>query len=307
MALVGYALRAGYGGHAVLDGVDFRLEPGQLLCLLGPNGAGKSTLARALCGLLPAATGAAERLRRLGSGSTNTGATGPGSNATPGSRASQASQASQASRATRATRATRASQVSSVNVDGDALERLTPRARAQRIGFLPQEIEPSFSFRVSESVELGARVAASRRGMAESSAVIAAALQAVDAIHLVERRLNELSGGERRRVLLASVLAQQPKYLVLDEPTAMLDLEHQVQLFEVLRARCDAGMGVVVVTHDLNLAAQWADHLLLLHHGRIAAQGTPRQVFVRETLSGVFGSRFQLLETPDGRPVLVPR
>lgn len=259
MALVGCALRAGYGGFAVLDGVDFRLEPGQLLCLLGPNGAGKSTLARALCGLLPPAALSAADL---------------------------------------------ATQPSSVEVDGDRLTRLSPRARAQRIGFLPQEIEPSFSFRVSEAVELGARVVASQ---APHTAAVSAALQAVDAEHLSARRLDELSGGERRRVLLASVLAQQPKYLVLDEPTAMLDLEHQVQLFEVLRARCDAGMGVVVVTHDLNLAAQWADELVLLHRGQIAAQGTPQRVFVRETLSSVFGSRFQLLETPEGRPVLVPR
>jgi iron complex transport system ATP-binding protein len=264
MALIGCALRAGYGGCAVLDGVDFRLEPGQLLCLLGPNGAGKSTLARALCGLLPAGVG--------GAVASVTAAT--------------------------------STQASSVEVDGDRLARLSPRARAQRIGFLPQEIEPSFSFRVSEAVELGARVAAKVSPQAES---VTAALQAVDAEHLADRRLDELSGGERRRVLLASVLAQQPKYLVLDEPTAMLDLEHQVQLFEVLRARCDAGMGVVVVTHDLNLAAQWADELVLLHRGRIAAQGTPQRVFVRETLSSVFGSRFQLLETPEGRPVLVPR
>jgi ABC-type cobalamin/Fe3+-siderophores transport system ATPase subunit len=287
MALVGCALRAGYGGCAVLDGVDFRLEPGQLLCLLGPNGAGKSTLARALCGLLPGSATAAK------ASSTATADGGPA----------------------------RASQPSSVEVDGDALARLSPRARAQRIGFLPQEIEPSFSFRVSEAVELGARVAASQvpapapnsaaasrksqRG--DRQAAVSAALQAVDAEHLADRRLNALSGGERRRVLLASVLAQQPRYLVLDEPTAMLDLEHQVQLFEVLRTRCDAGMGVVVVTHDLNLAAQWADELVLLHCGRIAAQGTPQQVFVRNTLSNVFGSRFQLLETPEGRPVLVPR
>lgn len=293
MALVGCALRAGYGGCAVLDGVDFRLEPGQLLCLLGPNGAGKSTLARALCGLLPVAATAGGA-----SGASGAGGAGAATGATAGAAAP-------------------AIQPSSVEVDGDPLSRLSPRARAQRIGFLPQEIEPSFSFRVFEAVELGARVAANQahdpaknpRATAKSKQrnAVSAALRAVDAEHLADRRLDALSGGERRRVLLASVLAQQPKYLVLDEPTAMLDLEHQVQLFEVLRKRCDAGMGVVVVTHDLNLAAQWADELVLLHRGRIAAQGTPKQVFVRDTLSGVFGSRFQLLETPEGRPVLVPR
>lgn len=257
MALVGSALRAGYGGCAVLDGVDLRIETGRLLCLLGPNGAGKSTLARALCGLLPA----------------------------------QASSGGPAAM---------------VEVDGDALASLSPRSRAQRIGFLPQEIEPSFSFRVEEAVELGARVAAASPG-SSLKADVQTALEAVDAQHLAERKLDALSGGERRRVLLASVLAQQPRYLVLDEPTAMLDLEHQVGLFESLRSRCQAGLGVVVVTHDLNLAAQWADELVLLHQGRIAAQGPPEQVFTRSILSQVFGPRFQLLQTDEGRPVIVPR
>lgn len=248
MALIGRALRAGYGGCAVLDGVDLTLEAGRFLCLLGPNGAGKSTLARALCGLLAAGEGA------------------------------------------------------SVQVDAEGFDQLGPRARAQRIGFLPQEVEPGFSFRVDEAVELGARVAEPRPDRAK----VLAALAAVDTEHLAERRLDALSGGERRRVLLASVLAQEPRYLVLDEPTSMLDLEHQVGLFEVLRARCDAGLGVLVVTHDLNLAAQWADDLVLLNRGRIAAQGRPHEVLTTEVMTPVFGSRFRLLQS-EGRPVVVPR
>lgn len=248
MALIGRALRAGYGGCAVLDGVDLSLEAGRFVCLLGPNGAGKSTLARALCGLLSAGEGG------------------------------------------------------SVQLDETPLSQLGARARAQRIGFLPQEIEPGFSFRVDDAVELGARVAHPRPG----PELIRAALATVDAEHLAERHLDALSGGERRRVLLASVLAQEPRYLVLDEPTAMLDLEHQGSLFEVLRERCSAGLGVLVVTHDLNLAAQWADELVLLHRGQIAARGRPHEVLTTEVLTPVFGSRFRLLSS-DGRPVVVPR
>lgn len=258
MALIGRALRAGYGGCPVLDGVDLQLASGQLLCLLGPNGAGKSTLARALCGLLP-----------------------PHAQAKAGGDGC-------------------------VEVDGQPLAAMGPRTRAQQIGFLPQEVDPGFSFSVQEAVELGARV----RPLAEGDSLparVQAALQAVDAAHLEARRLDALSGGERRRVLLASVLAQQPRYLILDEPTAMLDLEHQVALFEQLRAHCEQGLGVLVVTHDLNLAAQWSDELVLLHQGRIAAQGTPAEVLTRETLTPVFGPRFQLLPTPEGRPVVVPR
>ncbi|MCH2102211.1 MAG: ABC transporter ATP-binding protein [Planctomycetes bacterium] len=248
MALIGRALRAGYGSHAVLGGIDLTLDPGRFLCLLGPNGAGKSTLAHALCGLLS-----------------------PGNGAT-------------------------------VLLDEANLTHLSPRARAQHIGFLPQEIEPGFSFRVDETVELGARVAHPQPSRED----IYAALAAVDAEHLAERKLDALSGGERRRVLLASVLAQKPRYLVLDEPTAMLDFEHQVGLFEVLRTRCEAGLGVLVVTHDLNLAAQWADSLVLLDRGRIAAQGRPHEVLTTEILTPVFGPHFQLLSS-GGRPVVVPR
>ncbi|MAW61803.1 MAG: hypothetical protein CMJ94_13375 [Planctomycetes bacterium] len=249
MALIGRALRTGYGGCAVLAGVDFALEPGRLVCLLGPNGAGKSTLARALCGLLAAGEGG------------------------------------------------------QVQVDGQALSGMSARARARQIGFLPQEVEPGFSFRVADAVELGARVAHPQPG----PELIKAALAAVDAVHLAPRQLDALSGGERRRVLLASVLAQEPRYLILDEPTAMLDLEHQVGLFDVLRARCAAGLGVLVVTHDLNLAAQWADELVLLHQGRLAASGPAAEALTTERLTPVFGSRFQLLQSPEGRPVVVPR
>lgn len=268
MSLVGQALRSGYGGCAVLGGVDFALEAGRLVCVLGPNGAGKSTLARALVGLL-----------------------GPG----VGGR---------------------------VSVDGEALDAMSPRSRAQRIGFLPQEVEPGFRFRVEEAVALGARVAAPvdaegadrgtdggapRAGAMQTADAIEAALDAVDALHLRGRALDALSGGERRRVLLASVLAQRPRYLVLDEPTAMLDLEHQVGLFARLRAHTAAGLGVLVVTHDLNLAARQADELLLMHRGSVHAQGTPSEVLVAPVLEEVFGPCFELLEDAAGRPVVVPR
>jgi len=194
----------------------------------------------------------------------------------------------------------------SVRLDGTPLHDWSPRERARRVGFLPQEVEPGFHFRVDEAVELGARVAdpSSIEGAQDP---VDQALGIVDAVHLRERPLDALSGGERRRVLLASVLAQRPRYLVLDEPTAMLDLEHQSKLFRAFRERADAGLGVLVVTHDINLAARWADRLLLLQAGRILAQGSAVEVLRPEPLQAVFGPHFELLDSSRAYPVVLAR
>ncbi len=199
-----------------------------------------------------------------------------------------------------------------VHLEDTPLSELSPAARARRIGFLPQEVRPSFSFRVEEAVALGARCAGHGNWFdpaagVETEQAVERALAAVDASGLRRRRLEELSGGERRRVLLASVLAQEPRYLLLDEPSAMLDLEHQVALFELLAKLAASGIGVLVVTHDLNLAGRWADQIVLLKEGRILSRGRPGEVLVREQLEPVFGTRFHLLPTPDGPPAVVPQ
>ncbi len=271
MALQSNRLVAGYSGREVIRGVDLTLDRGQLICLLGPNGSGKSTLVRALCGILPHSDG-------------------------------------------------------QVRLDGQDLGAFTPAALARQIGFLPQEVQPGFSFRVHEAVALGVRCAGQASWFRpgpnpETDAAVRRALDAVDALDLIDRHLDHLSGGERRRVLLASVLAQSPQYLLLDEPTAMLDLEHQVSLFERLAGLAAGGsdigdgqstatrkgLGVLVVTHDLNLAARWADQILLLQNGDITASGPPKEVLTREKLEPVFGQRFDLLKTESGHTAVVPR
>jgi ABC-type cobalamin/Fe3+-siderophores transport system ATPase subunit len=200
----------------------------------------------------------------------------------------------------------------SLQIHEQAISMLSPASRAQKIGFLPQEINPSFNFRVDQAVALGARVAGhghwfQKQAGPETVAAVDRALALVDALHLRDRELDALSGGERRRVLLASVLAQEPQFLLLDEPTAMLDLEHQVTLFEALAELTQSGLGVLVVTHDLNLAARWADEIVLLRDGRVAAQGNAAEVLTRPNLEAVFGPRFELLQAKDGSPAVVPR
>lgn len=200
----------------------------------------------------------------------------------------------------------------SVSLEEHNLKGLSMAARARQIGFLPQEITPAFAYSVADTVALGARVAGFGHWFdhglsASATRAVDAALEQVDALDLRARRLDELSGGERRRVLIASVLAQKPRYLLLDEPTAMLDLHHQSELFGLLRRLSQEGLGVGCVTHDWNLAVGFADRLTVLHQSRILASGRPAELLTSAVLETVFGAHFALLQHPDGRPVVVPQ
>lgn len=197
-------------------------------------------------------------------------------------------------------------------LSGRALQSWPLAERARHLGFLPQEIQPAFSFTAEEAVALGARVAGHARwsdpGLTnEGRAAVARALAAVGAGHLSNRRLDQLSGGERRRVLVASVLAQEPRWLLLDEPAAMLDLHHQAGLFRMLRGLADGGLGVLCATHDLNLAARSAQRMILLDGGAVTADGPPAQLLRDPALRRAFAGEFELLEDASGLPAVLPR
>lgn len=197
-----------------------------------------------------------------------------------------------------------------VTLDGEPIERIPARQLARTIGVLPQNpIAP-------EGITAGELVARGRyphqpifRGRSsDDDAVVAASLAATDAASLTERRMDELSGGQRQRVWIAMALAQQPRILLLDEPTSALDVAHQVEVLDVLRAEVDRGTTVVVVLHDLTLAARYADELVVLCDGRIVAQGTAREVLTEATVRDAFGIDARILTDPDtGRPVVLPR
>jgi iron complex transport system ATP-binding protein len=134
------------------------------------------------------------------------------------------------------------------------------------------------------------------------------ALRNCDALDLADRMFGELSGGERQRVLLAGALAQGGSVLLLDEPTAALDLPHAVSIFERLHEQLKPGRCALVVTHDLNLAAAWADRILLLHEGGIIADGAPRDVFRQETIDLALGSGVEVIAHPvTSEPRMLPR
>jgi len=134
------------------------------------------------------------------------------------------------------------------------------------------------------------------------------ALAATRTADLAERAVDELSGGQRQRVWIAMALAQQTGILLLDEPTTFLDINHQIEVLDLLvdlnRAR---GTTVVMVLHDLNLGARYADHLVALAAGRVHVAGTPEQVLTEETVGAVFGLQSRILTDPtSGRPMMLP-
>lgn len=129
------------------------------------------------------------------------------------------------------------------------------------------------------------------------------AMQFTDTLDLADRSVGELSGGERQRLVVARALAQEPSLLLLDEPTSHLDVHHQVQVMEILRAQVGQGLAALAVFHDLNLAAQFCDRLLLLYRGRIVAAGAPEEVITAEHVARVYGPGIVVARHPtNGRP-----
>ncbi|MGF6151191.1 heme ABC transporter ATP-binding protein [Pseudomonas fluorescens] len=183
--------------------------------------------------------------------------------------------------------------------------------RAQRLAVLPQTSTLDFAFRVEEVVGMGRLP--HQTGRVRDDEIVAAALQAADVGHLSGRSYLALSGGERQRVHLARVLAQlwpgaAGQTLLLDEPTSMLDPLHQHTTLQAIREFADRGAAVLVILHDLNLAARYCDRILLLEGGRPHALDTPQQVLRPEPLKAVFGLDVLVQPHPErGHPLIIAR
>ncbi len=186
-----------------------------------------------------------------------------------------------------------------VTIDGQDVGAISCDARARAIGYLPQAGDVAWNMTAHDVVALG-RLAHRNTNDAAS---IAAALKATDAQALADRRVGELSGGERARVLLARVLAGEPQWLLADEPLASLDPAHQLDLLDRLRAVARSGAGVAVVLHDLAQAARVADDAILMAGGKIVAAGPATNVLTPDRLGALFGVR--LVAVPD-HPICIP-
>ncbi|WP_053207837.1 heme ABC transporter ATP-binding protein [Jiangella muralis] len=195
-----------------------------------------------------------------------------------------------------------------VTLDGATLTAWSATEAAMRRAVLLQQVRLSFPFTVAEVVEMGRAPWAGTPLEDGDDEAVRSALAEADVASFAGRRFTSLSGGEQARVALARVLAQRTGVLLLDEPTAALDLRHQELVLGVARTRAAAGVAVVVVLHDLNLAAAHADRVAVLAGGRLVATGSPREVLGGALLTDVYEHDVEVIAHPrTGAPVILPR
>ncbi len=197
-----------------------------------------------------------------------------------------------------------------VLLDGREVHRTPAKELARTLGLLPQSPLAPEGITVADLVGRGRhphqRVLS--RWSREDDRAVAAALEATGTVELAERPVDELSGGQRQRVWIAMVLAQETDLLLLDEPTTFLDVSHQVEVLDLLTdLNRDRGTTIVMVLHDLNLAARYADHLVAMAGGRVLAAGDPSDVLTPETVQAVFGLESVVIPDPtSGAPLVLP-
>ena len=197
-----------------------------------------------------------------------------------------------------------------VTLGGEDVAAMSTRRLARDLALLPQQPVAPEGITVADLVGRGRypHQGAFRRWTSDDTAVVAHALALTGTQDLAHRRVEELSGGQRQRVWIAMVVAQQPRVLLLDEPTTYLDVAHQVEVLDLLAGlNRDRGTTVVMVLHDLNLAARYADHLVVMGEGRLLREGAPGEVLTVELVREAFGLEAVVVADPvTGGPLVVP-
>jgi iron complex transport system ATP-binding protein len=195
-----------------------------------------------------------------------------------------------------------------VYLDARRMNEISPKALAREIAALEQEIHSSFDFTVREIVELGRLPHLERwqRLSQQDRARVTRALTLTGTLEFADRPVQQLSSGERQRVWLALALAQEPKILLLDEPTAHLDLRYQIEILQLIRRLTQGRLTVILSLHDLNLAARFADRVALLSEGQLLALGTPETVLTPENIERVYQMRVQRIALNGSSLVIVP-
>ncbi|MBO4207541.1 ABC transporter ATP-binding protein [Micromonospora echinofusca] len=260
------------GGAPILAGVDLTVAPGEWVTVIGPNGAGKSTLLRVVGGLLPSS--GPVRLRGTSTGPVRV----PGTPTGP------------------------------VRLYGTPIDRLRRRERARVVATVAQSPVVPPGMAVLDYVLLGRTpfIPALGRESAADLAVVHDVLDRLDLARFAGRELATLSGGERQRVFLARALAQGATLLLLDEPTSALDIGHQQEVLELVdQLRADAGLTVLATMHDLSVAGEYADRLVLLAGGKVVAAGKPREVLTEDLLATHYRARVRVVDGEHG-PIVVP-
>ncbi|MEW5706845.1 MAG: ABC transporter ATP-binding protein [Actinomycetota bacterium] len=195
-----------------------------------------------------------------------------------------------------------------IYVDGSDIAPLSRRSLARKVAVVPQESLTAFSFTALQVVMMG-RTPHLSRWQTEGALdydIAKDAMQMANCWHLRDRPINELSGGEKQRVIIAQALAQEPKLILLDEPTLHLDIGQQLEIMELLKQLSADGLSILAVLHDLNIAAYYADHLMLVKEGRIEAVGSPQEIVTENNIRRVFGITVEVKKhSLTGKPYIV--
>lgn len=243
-----------YGKRRVLDGISFRLEPGETVGVVGPNGSGKTTLVKVLSRVLTPAGG-------------------------------------------------------KVLLDGTNIRAMGRSQLARLMAVVPQSPSLPDAFSVLELVLMGRTPHLGFLQGERLSDLTAArrAMEMTDTWEMADRRIGELSGGERQRVVLARALAQEPSLLLLDEPTAHLDIAHQIDMLDLVRGlSARQKLSVLAIFHDLSLAAQYCDRLIMMSQGRIYGEGSPAEVVTERAIREVYRAEVYVHPHPlNGLPTVL--
>ncbi|CAI8352498.1 MAG: Hemin import ATP-binding protein HmuV [Candidatus Poseidoniaceae archaeon] len=256
-------LRFGYPKNEVLKGIDLTLHDNELVCLLGVNGAGKSTLLKCILGIL-----------KHQSGNISYGNVAQAINVGDGNTSSQS--------------------ISSEDLD--------PMQMARYMSYVPQSVKSSFSIDVYDTIMLGRRPYIGWSISELDREIVSKTIEFLNLEDFAFRKFNQLSGGERQRVIIGKAIAQSPRVFVLDEPTSDLDLKNQIQVMKKLKILVsdeNSPKAALVAIHDINMAARFADRILLMSDGEIIAGGTPRDVLTPENIQKVFGVTSDVIESQE--------
>jgi iron complex transport system ATP-binding protein len=187
-----------------------------------------------------------------------------------------------------------------VELKSSPLEEMSRREIARTVAVVPQESYFFLDFRCLDIVLMGRNPYLPRfqSETEEDYHVALDAMKVTDTLHLRDRGVNEISGGEKQRVVIARALAQKPRILLLDEPTAHLDIDHEIEIFDLLKRLNREGLTILVVSHDINVAAEYCERILLMVKGRLAAEGSPEDVITHDILHGVYGARVLVGRNP---------
>lgn len=196
-----------------------------------------------------------------------------------------------------------------VSLNTNNINSMPRRTIARTMGYLPQESPTLYDYTVDDVIQMGRY--AHQKGLvavnSDDADIVNAAIKTVGLEKYRQRILSHLSGGERRRALIASVLAQQPQLMLLDEPTSGLDVHHASGIFKLLSSLAKDGPGIVVVTHDINLASLFCDRIIIINNGSIKADGTPTEIITNDIMQSLYGKDILVQQHPEiDRPIILP-